>query len=148
MDVTGARDNFAIPSEQEFYDIYDTFGKEHVQILFAEHDGEPIACTYNILYGNKVWYMYGGSLNEKRNLMGTYLLQWEGIKWAKMHNCDIYDFRGICAINKENKNEGLYRFKEGFNPDLMEFTEIYKIYNPFIYFMYKKVFPLYQKIIK
>ncbi len=146
MDVTGTRDNFAIPSEQEFEDMYDIMGKEHSQILLAEYEGEPIACTFNFLYGDKVWYMYGGSLNEKRNLMGTYLLQWEGIKWAKQNNCNIYDFRGICATSMENKNEGLYRFKEGFNPDFMEFTEIYKIYKPFVYFMYKKVFPIYQKI--
>lgn len=146
MEVTGARDKFPIRSTEYFEEMYDTMGENHVKILFADYEGEAIACTYNFLYGNKVWYMYGGSLNEKRNLMPTYLLQWEGIKWAKQNNCDIYDFRGICATDEEHRNEGLYRFKKGFNPDLIEFTEIYKVYNPFIYFIFKKVFPLYRKI--
>ena len=146
MEVTGARDKFPIRSKEYFEEVYDTMGKEHVKIFFADYDGQAIATTYNFVYGNKVWYMYGGSLNEKRNLMPTYLLQWEGIKLAKERGCDIYDFRGICAVDMEHRNEGLYRFKKGFNPDLIEFTEIYKVYNKFVYFVFKKLFPLYRKI--
>ena len=146
MEITGERDKFPIRNKEYFEELYDILGEEHVKIFFAEHEGEAIACTYNFLYGNKVCYMYGGSSNEKRNLKPTYLLQWEGIKWAKQNNCDIYDFRGICATDKEHMNEGLYRFKKGFGPDLIEFTEIYKVYNPLMYFIFKKVFPLYRKI--
>ena len=140
MEVTGQRDKFPIPSAQYFEELYDMMGEEHVKILFADYEGQPIAVTYNFLYGDKVWYMFGGSLNEKRNLMPTYLLQWENIKWAKENNCNVYDFRGICAVDLEHRNEGLYRFKKGFKPDLIEFTEIYKVYNPFMYFAFKKLF--------
>ncbi len=146
MEVTGSRDKFPIPDTKYFEELYDIMGEDHVKILFADYEGQAIATTYNFLYGNKVWYMFGGSLNEKRNLMPTYLLQWEGIKWAKENGCDIYDFRGICAVDLEHRNEGLYRFKKGFNPDLIEFMEIYKVYNPFVYFVFKKLFPFYRKI--
>lgn len=145
MEVTGQRDKFPIPSVEYFEELYDMMGEEHVKILFADYEGQPIAVTYNFIYGDKVWYMFGGSLNEKRNLMPTYLLQWENIKWAKENNCNIYDFRGICAVDLEHRNEGLYRFKKGFKPDLIEFTEIYKVYNPFMYFAFKKLFPAYRK---
>lgn len=33
--------------------------------MLAEYEGEVIAATMPILYGNKVWYLYGGSKNEK-----------------------------------------------------------------------------------
>lgn len=145
MDTTGKRDKFVIQSFDFFHRMYDCMGNEHEKLFFAEYNGEAIATAYCFIYGNKVWYMYGGSLNEKRNLMPTYLLQWEAIKWAKENNCDIYDFRGICATDLDNKNEGLYRFKKGFNPELIEFTEIYKIYNPFMYFLFQKLFPIYKK---
>lgn len=146
MEITGKRDNFPIRTKEYFEEIYDVLGKDNVRFLFAEYEGKPIAAVLDFLYGDKVWYMYGASSNEYRNLMSTYLLQWEGIKWALENKCNYYDFRGICAIDENTKNEGLYRFKKGFNPDLIEFTEIYKVYNHFIYFMYDKVFDIYRKI--
>lgn len=146
MEITGQRDKFPIRTKEYFEEIYDVLGENNVRFLFADYEGEPIAAVLDFLYGDKVWYMYGASSNEHRNLMSTYLLQWEGIKWALENNCNFYDFRGICAINENTRNEGLYRFKKGFNPDLIEFTEIYKVYNPFIYFMFDKVFDIYRKI--
>ena len=146
MKITGKRDGFPIRTKEYFEELYDVLGSDCVRILFADYEGKPIACTLSFLYGDKVWYMYGASSNEHRNLMSTYLLQWEGIKWALENNCNIYDFRGICATNENTRNEGLYRFKKGFNPDLVEFTEIYKVYNHFMYFMFEKVFPIYRNI--
>lgn len=146
MKITGQRDGFPIRTKEYFEELYDVLGSDCVRILFADYQNEPIACTLSFLYGDKVWYMYGASSNEHRNLMSTYLLQWEGIKWALENNCNIYDFRGICAIDENTKNEGLYRFKKGFSPDLVEFTEIYKIYNYFMYFIFEHVYGFYRKI--
>ena len=69
MKETGSRDNFIIRSIEYYEKIYDCLGPEHVRIMLAEYEGEVIAATMPILYGNKVWYLYGGSKNEKRNLM-------------------------------------------------------------------------------
>lgn len=146
MKITGQRDGFPIRTKEYFEELYDVLGSDCVRILFADYQNEPIACTLSFLYGDKVWYMYGASSNEHRNLMSTYLLQWEGIKWALENNCNIYDFRGICAIDENTKNEGLYRFKKGFSPDLVEFTEIHKIYDYFMYFIFEHVYGLYRKI--
>ena len=146
MKVTGERDGFPARKAEFFEELMDVLGEDCVRILFADYEGKPIASTVSFLYGDKVWYMYGASSNEHRNLMSTYLLQWEGIKWAVENNCNIYDFRGIVATDENHRNEGLYRFKKGFNPDLVEFTEIYKVYNKFIYFIYEKVFPFYRNI--
>lgn len=137
MDVTGERDGFYIRSKEYFELIYDNMMPNNIKLVFADYKGEAIACVMNILYGNKQWYLYGGSLNKHRNLMPNYLLQWEMIKRAIQDKCDIYDFRGICATDKEHKNEGLYRFKKGFNAELVEFMEIYKIYNKFMYFVFE-----------
>lgn len=148
MKVTGERDGFPIRTKEYFEELYDVLGPKHFRITFAEYEGKKIAANVDFLYGDKVWYMYGASSNEQRNLMPTYLLQWDGIKWAIKNHCNVYDFRGICAISLDdkNRNEGLYRFKNGFNPDLIEFTEFYKVYNPILYFAFEKLFPLYRKI--
>lgn len=138
LETTGQRDGFYIRKKEYFEKIFDSFDKDHIKLVFADYDGKPISCVLNIFYGNKEWYLYGGSLNEHRNLMSTYLLQWEMIKQAIQKGLDCYDFRGVCAIDETHYNEGLYRFKKGFNADFVEFIDMHKIYNPIIYFLFEK----------
>ena len=146
MKETSERDHFPIRTKEYFEELYDTLGKEHIRILLAEYEGKPIACTLHFVFGNKMWYMYGGSMTEHRNLKPTYLLQSDSIKWAISKGIEVYDFRGVNATNKENGHKGLYDFKKSFGPELVEFTEIYKIYNPFVYFIFEKLFPLYRNM--
>lgn len=138
LETTGSRDGFYIRKKEYFETIYDNFDKDHLKLVFADYEGKPIACVLNIFYGNKEWYLYGGSLNEHRNLMSTYLLQWEMIKQAIERKMDCYDFRGVCASSETDYNEGLYRFKKGFNADFVEFMDMHKVYNKTIYFLFEK----------
>lgn len=138
LETTGERDGFYIRKKEYFEKIYDSFDKEHLKLVFADYEGKPIACVLNIFYGNKEWYLYGGSLNKHRNLMSTYLLQWEMIKEAIKRGMDCYDFRGVCATDETHYNEGLYRFKKGFNADFVEFMDMHKIYNKPVYFLFEK----------
>ena len=138
LETTGERDGFYIRRKEYFEKIYDSFDKEHLKLVFADYKGKPIACVLNIFYGNKEWYLYGGSLNEHRNLMSTYLLQWEMIKEAIARGMDCYDFRGVCATDATHYNEGLYRFKKGFNADFVEFMDMHKVYNKTVYFLFEK----------
>jgi len=148
MKTTGKRDEFFIRSLAYFEKIYDCMGKEHVKLLIAEYENEPIAAVLPILYGNKVWYLYGGSANEYRNLMPNYLLQWEMIKWAIKSGCDIYDFRGVSGFKDENDPQyGVYKFKKGFNGDFVEFiNEMYIIFNPIMNFIFNISQSLYRKL--
>lgn len=132
MVLTGKRDGFFIRPISYFEKIYDEMGPEHVKIIFAEYEGKVIATVFPILYGNKVWYLYGGSTNEHRNLMATYLMQWEMIKWAVENKCDWYDFRGVSGFKDPNDPQyGVYKFKKGFNGDFIEFiNEMYIVFNP------------------
>ena len=94
---------------------------------------------FDIDYGNKVWYLYGASSNEHRNLMPNYLLLWEGIKYAIGQGKDVYDFRGVSGVLDESHPQyGLYRFKKGFNAEFTEFIgEIYLDFKPLVYKLYK-----------
>jgi len=132
MLATGKRDGFFIRPLSYYEKIYDEMGEGHVKIIFAEYEGKPIATVFPILYGNKVWYLYGGSTNEHRNLMATYLMQWEMIKWAVENKCDWYDFRGVSGFkDPKDPQYGVYKFKKGFNGDFIEFIdEMYIVFNP------------------
>ena len=134
----GKRDDFIIRPLSYFEKMYDELG-EHVHLLMAYYEDKPISGIFNIDYGNKVWYLYGASSNEHRNLMPNYLLQWEGIKYAIANNKDIYDFRGVVGVVDESHPQyGLYRFKKGFDAEFTEFIgEIYIKFKPLTYKLYK-----------
>ncbi len=132
MKETGQRDNFHIRPLEYFEKVYDEMGENNVKLLVSSYEGEYLSSIFLIKYGNKVWFLYGGSNSKHRNLMPNHSIQWEGIKWAIENKCDWYDFRGVSGFKDENDPQhGVYRFKKGFNPVFMEFIdEMYIVYRP------------------
>lgn len=81
MVETGKRDDFIIRSLSYFQKMYDELVPTgHMKLLMAYHENIPIAGIIPIIYGKKVWYLYGASSNNYRNLMPNYLLQWTMIR--------------------------------------------------------------------
>lgn len=149
MEITGKRDDFMIRPLSYFEKMYDELAPEHFKLMMAyTSDGEPISGIIDIIYGNKIWYLYGASSNAHRNLMPNYLLQWDMIKYSIEHKKDMYDFRGVVGIVDESHPQyGLYRFKKGFNAEFTEFIgELYINYKPITYKMYKISEKIYKKI--
>ncbi|WP_125565883.1 lipid II:glycine glycyltransferase FemX [Companilactobacillus insicii] len=89
-------------------------GKDMMRIYLAYVDGEVIAGSICFEYGDKAWYMYGGSLNSHRNYMAPHLLQWAMIEHAIADGKKRYDFGGIFGFDV---SDGLYKFKHGFFKD-------------------------------
>ena len=132
---TGVRDGFVTRQPEYFAQMLDNLG-EHCRLYMAFSEGQPIAGTLAIHYGDKVWYLYGASSNEHRNLMPNYLLQWRMIQWAIETGCRVYDFRGVSGdLSEDNPLYGLYKFKKGFGGDFTEFVgEMDLVINKPVYF--------------
>lgn len=132
---TGLRDHFMIRSQGYFEKMLDALG-EDARLYMAYFEGKPVAGTIAVHYGDKVWYLYGASSNEYRNVMPNYLLQWEMIRWAVDTHCTLYDFRGVSGdLDESNPLYGLYRFKKGFNGEFTEFIgEANMVFSPFVNF--------------
>ena len=130
MQETGSRDGFIVRSEEYFRTMLRALGDD-ARLYMAFLEDKPIAGTLAIHFGNKVWYLYGASSNEHRNVMPNYQLQWEMIRWALETRSEIYDFRGVSGdLTPENPLYGLYLFKKGFGGDLTEFCgEFTMVYN-------------------
>lgn len=119
---TGVRDGFVTREESYFAQMLENLG-EHARLYMAYFEDKPIAGTLAIWYGDKVWYLYGASANEHRNLMPNYQLQWNMIEWAVEQNCRLYDFRGVPGhVGEDHPLYGLYKFKLGFGGDYVEFV--------------------------
>lgn len=132
---TGVRDGFVTRQPEYFAQMLDNLG-EHCRLYMAFSECQPIAGTLAIHYGDKVWYLYGASSNEHRNLMPNYLLQWRMIQWAIETGCRVYDFRGVSGdLSEYNPLYGLYKFKKGFGGEFTEFVgEMDLVLNKPVYF--------------
>jgi len=78
---------------------------------------------------------------DKRNFMPNYAMQMEMIRGGLEEKCEIYDFGGVYVISKEN---GLYKFKEGFcrQKGVTEFIgEIERVYNKPIHWVFSHLVP-------
>lgn len=119
---TGVRDGFVTRDASYFESMLDNLG-EHARLYMAYFEEKAIAGTLAIWYGDKVWYLYGASSNEHRNLMPNYMLQWNMIEWAVEKGCRLYDFRGVPGhVGEDHPLYGLYKFKLGFGGDYVEFV--------------------------
>lgn len=140
MIVTAKRDKIALRTYDHFKKMIDVY-KEKSRIYMAEYEGKVLAAAIAINYAGKVMYFYGASSNENRNVMPCYAMQQEMIRWAIETKCRNYDFGGIFNITKDN---GLYRFKEGFcrKKGATKFIgEIDKVYNRPYYYTFCKILP-------
>jgi lipid II:glycine glycyltransferase (peptidoglycan interpeptide bridge formation enzyme) len=95
-----------------FERMQEAFPEESImRVDIAMHEGNVLSGAIGFNYGDKVWYMYGGSTENKRNFMAPQLVQWDLINWALNTNKKRYDFGGIFGFDN---TDGLYRFKQGF----------------------------------
>ncbi len=149
MEKTGARDGFALHAYSYYQDVFETFEPAGQCVLLrAMFEDRPLAYLMLFMYGARSWYFYGASDNESRNLMPTYLLQWEAMRWAKEHGAATYDLWGIPDYDEEtleqdftNRSDGLwgvYRFKRGFGGQVMRSAPAFiKVYRPHLYRLYQ-----------
>ena len=99
-------------------------------------------------HGDRAWYFYGASSDEHRNLMPTYLVQWEAMRWARHQGCREYDLWGIPDADAQTLEAqfteradglwGVYRFKRGFGGELRRAPDPWeRVYNPLLYRLYR-----------
>lgn len=124
LQETALRDNFTIRPLSYFEAMWEYLVENQLaQLFLAYFEDIPLAGAIAFRLGKTVWYVYGASSNQKRNLQAPHLIQWEMIKWAKSRGCSVYDFRGVSGdLSPENPLYGLYRFKEGFGAQLREYV--------------------------
>lgn len=149
MVETGKRDGFCIRSREYFEKMLDSLGS-NCRLYICYYEDNPVSGAVTVQYAGKTCYVYGASTSSYRNVMPNYLMQWNMICWAIENNCYLYDFQGIPFYKDENHpNYGVYRFKKGFNGEVLTYAGEFSIcYNKFVKFAVKLTAKLYRKIFK
>ncbi|MCX6816990.1 MAG: peptidoglycan bridge formation glycyltransferase FemA/FemB family protein [Candidatus Beckwithbacteria bacterium] len=110
------------------------------QILRAEYQGKILATFMVFVFNNKIYYPYGASTREDKELMAPNLVMWETIRLGKKLNCQSLDMWGALGPKPNPKDPwyGFHRFKQGYGTNLIEFLGSYDlVLRPKAYGLYR-----------
>ena len=129
---TAKRDDFTPRSLAYFERMFDILPEDMRKLFVVEVDGEAIAGSVLIKYGNKTWHLYGASDSIHTKELPNFLMQWEMMRWTIAQGCEIYDMRGVAGEKDKTKPlEGLMRFKKRFGGELITFVgRLDAVYDP------------------
>jgi len=149
---TSLRGGFTIRGEEYYQSLWQVFMKESLnsvidptaQPIIAEFEGKPVAGAVMFRFGGRAWYLHGMSLPEHSDKMATYLVQWEGMRWAKENGCVTYDMWGAPDHFAEDDSMwGVYRFKRGFGGEVIRTIGAWDYpVKPLVYKVYTRLLPM------
>ena len=149
---TSLRGGFTIRGEEYYQNLWQAFMRENqdtvidpaAQSIIAEFEGKPVAGAVMFRFGDKAWYLHGMSLPEHSDKMATYLIQWEGMRWAKENDCITYDMWGAPdQFDKSDSMWGVYRFKSGFGGVVARTIGAWDYpVKPLVYKLYTRLLPI------
>jgi lipid II:glycine glycyltransferase (peptidoglycan interpeptide bridge formation enzyme) len=109
-------------------------------LLKATYNGEVLVAWIVFVLGDTLYYPYGASSSEHREVMASNLMMWEAIRFGKKLGLKSFDMWGSMGPNPDPKDPwfGFHRFKEGYGPKLTEFIGSFDfVINKKMYLVYK-----------
>ncbi len=127
------RQGFYAHSERYHRLMWKTLRKAGVaHLLTASYKGEIITAWILFSWKDFLYYPYGASTEEHKNVMANNLMMWEAIKFGKKLGLSTFDLWG------REEGKGFTKFKEGYNPKVIEFLGTWDlIINKPMYYIYK-----------
>ncbi len=126
---TAGRDGFTPRPLSYFRTMLTALGAEDpagaidIRLYLARHEGDLVAATIGIRVGGHVWYSYGASSTDKREVRGSNAVQWRMIRDAIAEGADVYDLRGITdTLDADDPHLGLVQFKVGTGGEAVEYA--------------------------
>ncbi|OGY17538.1 MAG: hypothetical protein A2784_01380 [Candidatus Chisholmbacteria bacterium RIFCSPHIGHO2_01_FULL_48_12] len=94
------------------------------RMLLARYQGKVLAAWVVLVFNGVIYYPYGASSSENREVMASNLMMWEVIRLGKSLGCKTLDMWGALGPNPNQKDPwyGFHRFKEGYGGQLVEFV--------------------------
>jgi len=144
---TCKRDTFLIHPMNYYVKLKNLLIEKNMANIFtAKFRGIPVASIFTFRFGDRIWYMYGASANEYRNVMPNHALHWFLIKWAREKGYKLYDMWGVPSSPTEGHPlYGVWRFKKGFNGELKSWIGVYDLpFDKLTYNLFDKGVQFYQ----
>lgn len=137
---TTGRQRFYAHNEDYHRKMWEIMRQAGIAHLFtASYQGSTLAAWIVFVWKDTVYYPYGASGKEHREVMAPTLILWEIARWAKAKGLTYFDLWGALGPHPDEKDPwyGFHRFKQGFAPALVEFVGSYDlIINRLLYRFY------------
>jgi lipid II:glycine glycyltransferase (peptidoglycan interpeptide bridge formation enzyme) len=113
------------------------------KLFCAEYKDQIIACALIFCFKDTIYYAYGASALEHKEVMPQTLLLWEIMRWGKAHNYHYFDMWGA------EEGKGFSRFKEQFGGEMMELVGTYDLpVNKIVYPLFRLAEEMRWKILR
>lgn len=125
---TAKRQGIHLPGAAYYQAALDLFDKkDEVRLYLANHEGDVLGGIMVFRFGKTAYYLFGGSTENKRELMPNYLLHWQAMLDFRAMGCELYDWWGIPEEPApDHPWFGLYRFKTGFGGETVRYVGLYE----------------------
>lgn len=100
-------------------------------LLVAKYKGEIITAWILFVWRDFLYYPYGASTDKYKNVMSNNLMMWEAIRFGKNLGLATFDLWG------REEGKGFTRFKEGYNPKVVEFLGTWDLVTSPLYYPYR-----------
>jgi lipid II:glycine glycyltransferase (peptidoglycan interpeptide bridge formation enzyme) len=137
---TTRRQGFYLHTQNYHRQLWSLVKKANMgRILVAFYRGQPLAAFMLFIVGSRLFYPYGASAYEHKEVMAPNLLMWESLRLGKSLGLKTFDLWGCLGPGaKESDNGyGFHRFKQGYGGQMVEFVGTWDfIINPLGYQLY------------
>lgn len=112
-------------------------------LFVAEYKGEILAADLIFKYREGIYYAYGASALEHKEVMAPTVLLWEVARWGKLQGCRFFDLWGA------EEGRGFSRFKEQFGGETVELLGSYDLpINKWLYPIFRLAEEIRWKILR
>lgn len=138
---TAKRQQFYVHDEQYHRQMWATLRSSGIaHLLTATWKDQILVAWIVFTFKDVIYYPYGASSDEHRDLMASNLMMWEAMRFGKLQGYRIFDLWGALGPNPDPKDPwyGFHRFKEGYGGELVEFVGSYDlVINPQVYSLFR-----------
>jgi lipid II:glycine glycyltransferase (peptidoglycan interpeptide bridge formation enzyme) len=109
-------------------------------LFVARYQEKTLTSWVLFHFKDTLYYPYGASSSENREVMSSNLVMWEAIRYGKKMGLKKFDMWGALGPAPDTKDPwfGFHNFKEKYGPEHVEYIGSYDlIINPVLYFVYK-----------
>ena len=143
LEETTKRQGFYAHSPAYFRTLWKTLGDSGIIRIFnAVYEDTVVASWVMFIFNGVLYYPYGASSSQHRDVMASNLMMWEMIRFGKAMGCHTFDMWGALGPDANEKDPffGFHRFKKGYGSVLTEFIGTYDlILDPIFYKVFRVV---------